>query len=341
MDEELIQQIVENVDIVETIQKYIELKPKRDEFFACCPFHDEDTPSFSVTPSKHTYYCFGCHAGGTVINFIQHIENVSYFEALKMLSDEFGIKPFNKKKSKTYEILKKANRSSKLLDIKHPILNEDILNKYSKEPIKEWISEGISQKIMNRYQVMYDKSGDRIVYPVYDINGDLINIKGRTLCDDHKILGIPKYMNYYKIGDMDYFQGLNLKKKLIQESGEMIIFEGLKSCMKADGYQYYNSVSSETSVLNSYQIRLILKMKCNVVVAYDNDVDYTIPKIKKSLDILAQYTNVFVIQDVDHILGDAKDKLSPVDKGKEVWEELYKNKRRWNGVGICQSMNLY
>ena len=200
------------------------------------------------------------------------------------------------------------------------------MNKYIKANIVPWNEEGIPQKIIDKYGVRIDTSGNRIVYPVYDNDGNLINIKGRTLYQDYKSMKQTKYMNYYKVVELDYFQGYHMKKHIIADKGEIIIFEGIKSCMKLDSFGIYNSVSSETSKLSPYQIKILVGLHLNVVIAYDNDVDYK--KIQKNVEMLKRFTNVYIIHDKDGLLGDKSEKNSPIDKGFEVWQYLYENKIR-------------
>ena len=140
---------------------------------------------------------------------------------------------------------------------------------------------------------------------------------------DFKEMKIPKYINYYKVGDLDYLQGYYLQRYLIDSAGEIIIFEGIKSVMKADSFGYYNSVACETHKLNIYQIRFLIGLRCDVVIAFDKDVDYN--KTLRNLKMLKRFVNVYVIRDKDGLL-EGKD--SPVDQGKEVWERLYQNKIR-------------
>lgn len=327
MNSELISNIVESIDIYDYISNYVDLKQKGGEYFGVCPFHDEDTASFSVSPARKMYFCFGCGAAGDVINFVSNYENISYTAAMNKLADQYKINGCDKIKSETVSFLKlSATNKYKLPEVKHTILDDSVMDRFVKADIKPWITEGIPQKIMDRYGVRIDTQGNRIVYPVYDNDGNLINIKGRTMFADYKQMNIAKYMNYYKVGELDYFQGYSLKKHIIQEKSEIIIFEGIKSCMKLDSFGWYNSVSAETSRLNPYQIKFLVSLRCNVVIAFDNDVDYR--KIVKNVNMLRKFVNVDIVYDKSGLLGEKTGKVSPADKGKDVWEELYDNRVR-------------
>lgn len=322
-DTELVNEIIDKVDIVEYIGQYVDLKPKNNEFFGLCPFHNEDTPSFSVSPAVKKYFCFGCGCGGTVITFAAKINKISYESAVNKLADELHLNHINKIKSPTVAILRQLAIDKSPKEVKHAILSESVMDRYAKADISPWIEEGIPQKIIDKYGVRLDVQGNRIVYPVYDNTGNLINVKGRTIYKNFKEMRIPKYINYFKVGDLDYFQGYHLKKHLIDSAGEIIIFEGIKSVMKADSFGYYNSVSCETHKLNNLQIRFLIGLRCNVVIAFDKDVDFN--KIVKNLEMLNKFANVYVIRDKEGLL-EYKD--SPVDQGKEIWERLYQNKIR-------------
>ena len=333
-DDELIEEIKDRIDIVDFISEYTELKRRGRDWFGKCPFHDERTASFCVTPSKQTYYCFGCGVGGDIITFCMSYLEMGYEETITYLSGLAGINANKTEVCSSVKFFKKMLRTKKAItaSAEHKIIDPQILNKFNYGRIAEWEKEGIPQSIMQQYGVAYHRqynpNYDRIVYPVYDLKGNLINIKGRTVCENYNELvpPIPKYMNYYPVGDLDYFQGLNFKYDKIIKTGEIIIFEGFKSVMKADSYGYINSVSAETSTLTLYQVRVLVGMHVNVVIAFDQDVPLEKIKTKNEIRILSRFTNVYVVCDKAGILGDPSLKKSPVDCGKKIWEQLYRSK---------------
>lgn len=328
--EELIEEIKDNIDIVDFIGEYVELTKKGKEYFGKCPYHDERTGSFSVTPSKNMYYCFGCKKGGDVISFCQDHLDMTYDRAITYLCGVAGLSAEKTEISSTVKYLKKATRKKKKqhVPVTHQILDKKILDDFEYRRITKWIDEGIPQEVMDKYGVCYDKNANRIVYPVYDNNGNLINIKGRTLFDNYKEFNppIPKYMNYYPVGDLDYLQGFCFKKDIISQYKEIIIFESLKSVMKLDSFGQPNSVSSETSEITMFQAKTIIQLHCSVVLAFDNDVSLETILKKETVQLLRRFTNVYVVIDKKGLLGKKSDKNSPVDKGKEIWDELYRTK---------------
>ena len=133
-------------------------------------------------------------------------------------------------------------------------------------------------------------------------------------------------MNYYPVGDLDYLQGFCFKKDIIQQYKEIIIFESLKSVMKLDSYGQPNSVSSETSELTIFQVKAIIGLHCDVVIAFDNDVSLEKILDKETIQLLMRFVNVYVVIDQKGLLGKVSDKNSPVDKGKDIWNRLYQTK---------------
>lgn len=319
-----ITEITEKIDIVKYIGDYVSLSRKNNEYVGLCPFHTERTPSFYVNPVEKKWYCFGCKQGGDVISFSAKVNKTSYSKATQMFSDRLGVDVSNITPCQAEKIYRKVNRSKVNHDlVNHELLDKSIYDNYLKTSIPLWLDEGIPQSVMDSYEIRMDLQRGRIVYPVYDNDGNFINIKGRTIYPDYKQLGEPKYMNYFKIGKMDYMQCFSHNVNIIKQVREIILFEGIKSVMKLDSFGMKNSVSTETSKINEYQLRQLIRLRCNVVIAFDNDVEYK--NIKDTVNLLAHFTNVSVISDVN---GWLKEKMSPVDNGKEVWAELYRNKRR-------------
>ena len=327
--DETLREINEKANLLEYVKETLELEKRGDDYYASCPKHVDKTPSLSFNEEENAYYCFSCGRSGRFIGYLMDYEGMSFHEAVIKASKYADIDLSKMCHSATLDFLKKYKSNHNKKDkYAHPIIPQSEYTKYSKEPITEWLNEGIRQDIMDLFEIRADNFGNRIVYPVYDIDNNLINIKGRTRYKNYKKLGIPKYINYYPVGKMDYFQGLNITLPYIKESNEIIIFESIKSVMLSFGYGYKNCASAEKHTLTDEQLFLIAKLHTNVVFAYDSDIDYYENKIKKSIDRLKRITNVFIIQDVKKLLGGKETKNSPVDLGKEIWETLYAEKRK-------------
>lgn len=330
-DDKILQEINANVDLLEYVSQTIDMKRRGNDYFGKCPLHIDNTPSFSITPAKNSYYCFSCGKSGGIIGFLMDYEGMKFEDAVYKAAALANMDMSKMCRSQTMSFLKRLKKmvtGNKKEKCQHKILDVSEIEKYSKEEVTEWLDEGIQQEVLDLFGVRIDNWNNCIVYPVYDANNNLINIKARTRYPNYKQMKIPKYINYFQIGTMDYFQGLNVTLPYIQEKNEIIIFESVKSVMKAFGWDYKNCVSAEKHTLTDEQIKLLVKMHVNVVFAYDADISYWQQDVKKDIDRLKRVTNVYVVEDSNLLLGGSDTKNAPVDKGKEIWDELYLSKKK-------------
>lgn len=328
-DDEMLQEINASVDLLEYVSQSIEMEKRGRDYFGHCPLHVDNTPSFSITPSKNSYYCFSCGRSGGIIGYLMDYEHLRFDDAVDKAAKLGNMDLSKMCKSQTMTFLKKTkNIMREKEQVVHEVLSANELSKYSHEDVTEWIDEGILQEVMDLFEVRINDRDNRIVYPVYDINGNLINIKGRTRYKNYKELRIPKYINYYPIGTMDYFQGLNITLPFIKDQNEMIIFESVKSVMKAYGWGYKNCASAEKHTITDEQLKLLVRLRVNIVFAFDSDISYSDKDIKKTIDVLKRITNVYVIYDRKGLLGGKDAKNAPVDLSREIWEQLYFNKTK-------------
>lgn len=329
-DDEMLQQINENADLLDYVSQTMELEKKGNDYWAHCPLHTDLTPSLSFTPAKNSYYCFSCGKSGGIIGYLIDFEKMKFEDAVEKAAKLANLDLSKMCHSKTITFLKKlrALAMKPKSAYEHRILDESELDKYQIEPVKEWLDEGIEHDVMNLFGVRVDTWQNRIVYPVYDICGNLINIKARTRYKNYKQMKIPKYINYFQVGVMDYFQGLNTTLKYVLDANEIIIFESVKSVMKAYGWGYKNCASAEKHTLTKEQIDLLVKLRVNIIFAYDSDVDYRSNDVRQNIDKLKRVTNVFIIDDRKKLLGGKETKNAPVDCGEEIWKTLYSQKRK-------------
>lgn len=329
-DDETLQKINSEANLVDYVSQFYELEQRGDDYFTNCPKHIDETPSLSFNSEANSFYCFSCGRSGGFIGYLMQYEGLSMDEAVKKAAKYASIDLSKMCHSNTVNFLRrfyKLNHNKKT-KYKHPIIPKEDYAKYSQEQIQEWLDEEIRQDVMDLFGVRADQFQNRIVYPVYDAENQLINIKGRTRYANYKQLKIPKYINYYSVGVMDYLQGLNITMPYIKEKNEVIVFESIKSVMKAYGWGYKNCVSAEKHTLTDEQVSLIAKLHVNVVLAYDSDIDYRSNEVWKSINKLKRITNIYVIEDRDKLLGGKQAKNAPVDMGKDIWEKLYKKKRK-------------
>ena len=330
-DDDMLREINDNADLLAYAQQTMELEQRGNDYFAHCPLHQDKTPSLSFTPAKNSYYCFSCGRSGGMIGFLIDFEGLDFDSAVEKASVLANVDMSKMCQSRTISMLKRWRTAlmPKIEVVKHEIIPKKELEKFSKtEKATEWISEGIKPDVLDLFGIRIDTYGNRIVYPVYDIDGNLINIKGRTRYANYKALKLAKYMNYYKVGIMDYFQGLEITLPYIKEKNEIIIFESIKSVMKAYGWGYKNCASAEKHTLTPEQISLLAKLKVDVVLAYDSDIDYKQGEVWEDIERLRRITNVYIIEDKDGLLGGKDAKNSPADCGLDIWNELYLNKRK-------------
>ena len=329
-DDDTLQQINDNADLLAYAQQTMELEQRGNDYFAHCPLHQDKTPSLSFTPAKNSYYCFSCGRSGKMIGFLMDFEGLDFDSAVEKAAILAKVDMSKMCHSPTISMLKRWRLAlhPKKEEIQHTILPKEEYEKYSTSAAKEWIDEGIKPDVLKLFNIRIDDYSNRIVYPVYDIDGNLINIKGRTRYKNYKSLKLPKYINYFKVGTLDYFQGLEITLPYVKEKNEIIIFESIKSVMKAYGWGYKNCASAEKHTLTPEQISLLAKLKVDVVLAYDSDIDYKQGEVWEDIERLRRITNVYIITDPDGLLGGADAKNSPADCGLDIWEELYLSKRK-------------
>ena len=327
--QETLEEMASKIDLRDYASKTVTfVKHSGNTSFAVCCFHNERTASLAVTPT--IYHCFGCNKYGNIYTWIQLTENLTFDEAVKKVAELTNSDIGCCIQSDTMAFFKQLNALDKqsndelvtrtVLDI-----DKDYRQRFRAEFPQEWLDEGISAEEMKKYEIMTDPSSNRIVYPVYSDDDELIGVKGRTRFQNYKALKIMKYMNYYKLGGrLDYFQCMKQARPFIKQKNEIIIFEGIKSVMKADAWGYHNCVSAETSTLNEYQVDLLIRMQIrNIIIAFDKDVE--MKKIRECTDMLKRFANVWVVYDRYKLLGE---KDSPPDKGRDVWEKLYERRVR-------------
>lgn len=265
-----------------------------------------------------------------IITFVRYILNCSFENALRwlcgVLDIEFNGEFVEIKQHPTIKVIDEVKRRDKPMEeIVHDILSPNFLNMFTRSYVKEWEEEGIPKEIQGKYNIHIDEKDMRWVIPIYDEFGNLVTCKGRTYMPNYDLLGIPKYWYYKRLGQgkNDILYGLNYHKEKIKEKKEIILFEGEKSVLKSESYGYDWTVSIGKNGINPNLVRKILSLHSDVVIAFDKDVPKS--SIIKEVRKLTMFTNVSIIIDYDDLL-DKKD--SPVDKGKDVWEVLYKNRQR-------------
>ena len=303
--EELVEEIRSKNDIVDVISSYVRLQKKGSSYFGLCPFHNEKSPSFSVSRQKQMYYCFGCGAGGNVFTFLMEYENYSFVEALKYLADRAGVELPEpeysgeaKKRADTKAILLEINKAAAqyfyvqllrpqgghaLTYLKDRKLSDDTIkafglgysNKYSDDLYKYLKSKGykddmISQagliSIDEKYGV-HDKFWNRVMFPIMDVNSRVIGFGGRVMGDAK-----PKYLNSPETIIFDKSRnlyGLNRARK--SRKPYFLLCEGYMDVISLHQAGFTNAVASLGTALTPGHVALIKRYVNEVYLTYDSD----------------------------------------------------------------------
>lgn len=328
---EQLEELASKVDIVDLIGQTEDLRRQGNNYFTNCPFHKgDDTPSLCINPVSNKWHCFGCGAGSSVFDWVMQKNQVKFPEALRIVCGLVGEDIEEYIESESIAFLKQLKKQSIIKNsdsakIRKTLnFTDDYLNKYSDELPQEWLDEDMTADALRHYNIRIDHNANRIVYPVFDADDNFIGVKGRTRISAYKELGLAKYMNYYKIGTIDYFQGMHEAKDEVISAKSVYIFEGVKSCIKCYGWGIPNTVAAETSALSDGQLKLLVKYGLSEVnICFDSDHKVGDIIRDSKIQMLKKFTNLYVVGGQTSLLGD---KMSPVDRGLEVFKELIRKR---------------
>jgi len=302
--DDVIEEVRTRNDIVDVISQYVNLKKKGANYFGLCPFHNEKSPSFSVSPGKQMYYCFGCGAGGNVLTFVMEYENYSFVEAVKLLADRAGITLPEVEYSK--EAKAQADLKNTLLEInrlaanyfyyqlkqphgkqgydyfKRRELSDDTIrhfglgyaNKVPDDLYRYMRSKGYSDGILKETGLFFieergarDKFWNRVMFPILDVNNRVIGFGGRVLGD-----GEPKYLNSPETKLFDKSRNLyGLNYARTSRAGYMLICEGYMDVIAMHQAGFTNAVASLGTAFTSQHAALLKRYTDQVVLTYDSD----------------------------------------------------------------------
>lgn len=303
--EELIEEVRTRNDIVEVISGYVRLQKKGSNYFGLCPFHNEKSPSFSVSPGKQMYYCFGCGAGGNVITFLMEYENQTFPEAVRTLAQRAGItlpeaddskeaRQADSRRAKLLEINKEAAkyfyyqlrtergsvgmeylRKRELSDETMNHFGLGYANKYSNDLIQYLKSKGYSEDLIrdaglcnvDEKHGMYNKFWNRVMFPIQDINHRVIGFGGRVMGD-----GKPKYLNSPETEIFDKSRnlyGLNFART--SRKGNVILCEGYMDVIAMHQAGFTQAVASLGTAFTSGQASLLRRYANEILLSYDSD----------------------------------------------------------------------
>src|SRR5437763_5312684 len=297
-------------DIVRVVGDYVTLKKKGANWMACCPFHQEKSPSFSVNPSKDIFYCFGCHKGGSVFNFVMEIERVSFPEAIKIVAEKVGMplpvlvedNKFEARRKEADEIIELnswalawwesqlAENTPEARAAREYLAGRQIANETRKAfrlgyAPDSWdaLTLHLKQRGASATQIersglvvkkdaggFYDRFRGRLIFPVMDAQGRAVAFGGRTLQPD----GEPKYLNSPETAAYTkgrHLFGLNLTRDEIRKRKFAILVEGYLDLIIPYQFGVRNMVASLGTALTTEQAKLLGRFARKVVVNYDGD----------------------------------------------------------------------
>ena len=325
-----ISEIVDSVDILQYISQFCELTLQRDgEYWGLSPLKHENTPSFSVNTGIQRFYDFSSGRGGNVLDFVRAYYGCGVRRGIEILREYANI-PDDGNEPVVTRLLSTsiAQRYRQVLRKQHEskgvILPGTYMDRFdfNEEKLAGWKGEGICDESLKRFQVRYDPVSDRLVFPIRNLKGDIVNVCGRTLDPNFKAKRLRKYTYFKPLGVLDLIYGLHENRKEIVEKREIILFEGAKSVMLADTWGIRNTGAVLTSHLNRCQFDILVRLGVRVTFALDAEVDI---RQDENIMRLRRYTEVYWVRNIGGVL-DEKD--APVDKGREVFERLYEERRR-------------
>ena len=300
--ESFINELLNRVDVVDIIDKRVPLKKAGANFVACCPFHQEKTPSFSVSPSKQFYHCFGCGAHGSAIGFLIDHDGLNFIDAVHELAKVAGLtvpnqideKPEKKKENLVLEdalILAKKYYQTKLKGspiaikyLKSRGLTGEIAKEFSigfapegwnnlNEVFKDYDNEALIKSgliVKNDKGKRYDRFRNRIMFPIYNAKGQLVGFGGRVIDENDT----PKY---YNSPETALFQksyelyGLLAARKAIREKGYVLVVEGYMDVVSLAQHNIRNVVATLGTATTNFHIKKLMRYTPEIIFCFDGD----------------------------------------------------------------------
>ncbi len=304
----IIEEIKSRLNIVDVASGYLKLEKAGGNFKACCPFHNERSPSFFLSPSRQTYHCFGCNRGGDVISFIEEIEGLDFQGALKVLADRAGVTLTREKvgakdeREAIHHALELATKFYEAVLPKFPDAEKYLADRgLTPETIKrfrvgfapdEWRSlgdflakKGVAESVMERAGLIvrspkgfYDRFRGRVMFPITDSSGRVIAFSGRVLKEgEGKTLGASASAKYVNSPETEVFHksralfGFSQAKDAMRHADACVLVEGQMDLILSHQAGVTNAVASSGTALTAEHLELIKRFTKNIVLAFDAD----------------------------------------------------------------------
>ncbi len=357
--DDFVNRVRERSDIREVVSRYVTLNFKGGRYWACCPFHNEKTPSFTVSPDKGMFYCFGCHKGGNVFKFISLIENISYLDAIKLQAERLGIDlPSRKKTSAELKLEQKQKTLFKIMTLAQDFYHNNLVKTAAGETGRKYLeARGITSGVIEKFKLgyapdswdaltkvlqvrgfndkdlfdagivsrkrngagVYDRLRGRVIIPINDINGNVVAFGGRIVDE-----GEPKYLNtpeteIFSKGKLLF--GLDKANRAIISADCAVIVEGYLDAISLMSAGVENVVATLGTAFSDSHARLLTRYARRIILCYDSDEAGQRATIRALPMIQNAGAEVFVA-----IVPDGKDPDEFVRKhGKAAFEDLLKN----------------
>ncbi len=301
--QETIERIRDTADILDVVSQYVDMKKRGQNYFGICPFHHEKTASFSVSPAKGIYHCFGCGVGGSAINFLMEYEKISFVEAIQRLGERYGIDVVYSQDAESKEFF---TYLYELHEMAATLYQHALFSDRSKKILSYLYDRGLTKETLKAFRVglapdswdtllkaahkkqipkdALDKSGlftssskgtfdrfrNRIQFPIFNASGRIIAFGGRAIDPDDpaKYLNSPETPLYHK---SDVFYGLHMSRDAIRQSGYAIIVEGYMDFLQLYQAGIKNVIAVSGTAMTERHVAQIHKFANRVLLAYDGD----------------------------------------------------------------------
>ena len=373
---EMINEIRNKLDIVEIISEYVPLVPKGKNYFGVCPFHDDHSPSMSVSREKQIYTCFSCGATGNVFTFVSDIEHIGFYDAVRLLGNKVGYdlgnaKGTKNKNSENYKIYEDAckfyqnNLNTSLgknanLYLKERQIDKDTIKKFkiglslSKTSLTDYLlSKGLNLQKLIDLGITNENGTDlfinRIMFPLYDLEGNVVAFSGRR----YNTKEGSKYVNtketvIFKKGNILY--NYHNAKELLKKNDAIIVMEGFMDVIRASTVGITNCVATMGTALTKQNATLLKRMANNIILCFDGDKageDATVSAINilKEIDVIPKVVRLPEDLDPDeYILKYGYDKFkyeldNPQSSVEFMMEQHKQNKNLNDIVDITKYLN--
>ena len=351
LSQEKINEIKNSVNIVDVVSSYVSLRPEGKNFFGVCPFHDDTNPSMSVSPDKQIYKCFSCGASGTVFNFLMDYDNITFMEAVKKVADMGGVKVDNffvskqKYEGELYDIYE--------LSLKYYINN---INTAGGREAKEYLKKRkIDESIIKEFQIglalknknalsnmlvkkfnsdevmksglvgkgdfgYYDLFYDRIMFPLYNLNGQVVAYSGRIYNKEDN----AKYFNtreteIFKKGQLLY--NYHRAKAPARQKNVVIVMEGFMDVIRAYSVGIKNAIATMGTAVTKEHANLIKRMAKEVILCFDGDA----AGAKATESCIKELSNVGVIPKIIRLEDDLDPDEYIIKYGYEAFQRRVDN----------------